>query len=118
MYSRYAIQVFSDVLSILIRYISFKLLKCISRVIVRLCSKIYHRIIIEISCEDYRTVILTAQAHKILLHREKYREDSVRVIPKYYNRKREQKRKNRGFTPLEGKIFNGVAGRPPTTIRQ
>ena len=71
---------------------------------------------IEIPCGDYRTIILTVQVHRILLHREKYGKDSVRVIPEYFNKKIKEK-KNSDFVPLEGKTFSGTIVRPPTPSR-
>ena len=53
----------------------------------------------------------------MLSRREKYRKDSVRVIPGYFNIKRKEKLKNRGFVPLEGKAFNGMTGWSPRTHR-
>ena len=72
---------------------SFKLLKCMCNVIVRLCSRMYHRIVIEILCGDYIIAILTTHVHRILPCNKKYRRDFIRVISEYYNIKGEQKKR-------------------------
>ena len=86
-YSRYAVHEFTDILSILVKY-HYKLFKSKGKVMVRLCSRILYRIVIEILFGDHIIAILTAQVYKIFLRREKYRRDSIRVILEYYNRKK------------------------------
>ena len=80
------------------------------RIVLEMIIELYQKSRVEI--QNYYINCTSPQVNSA---QRKYREDYVRVIPKYIIEK-ENKRKNRGFTPLEGQTFSDVVGRSSALV--